>query len=306
MRFQGRSLIVTNSDAIPSADEVPHEHPGDSQLLKVNVGEKGLRLFRPRIAERRGVARTLSASQIGAAAAAGDAVHWATDPFTGRSTVVRWAPCLEEGGTTWPQPITYQVNTGGVPARIRLVQQALARLSAASGLQFRFRGKTSYIPHYAVLRSRAGPRYVFNAAQERAVTHVELVVAWATRAQSNLLAGAEAGVTSISWSGSTVSQLRIVQAGVVLRRGVPLEPGFAAGQSIGALLLHELGHAVGLQHSSSPSQIMYPIVGPWTRAAYHFGDLAGLRLVGRAAGCLGTPALAPPYPRAIASDSTSR
>jgi len=82
--------------------------------------------------------------------------------------------------------------------------------------------------------------------------------------------------------------------------GVALKPGFTAGASVGALLLHELGHAVGLNHVSLRSQIMYPTIGSWTRAGYHYGDLEGLRAVGRAAGCFRTAASAPADPAAMA------
>ena len=37
---------------------------------------------------------------------------------------------------------------------------------------------------------------------------------------------------------------------------VPLLSGFAAGPSVGTLLLHELGHAVGLEHVSLRSQVI--------------------------------------------------
>ena len=223
------------------------------------------------------------------------------DPATGHQTVVRWAPCtITSTGAIKTHYITYRVNTAGVASRVRLVKNALAKVTAGSGLQFRYLGTTSYVPHNAVLHYPSGDRTVFDAAQERARTGAELVIAWAKGSASNLLTPSEAGVGTVSWSGNYTAQLRIVQAAVVMRRGVSLEPGFTAGASVGALLLHELGHAVGLNHVQLKSQTMYPTIGSWSRGWYHYGDLAGLRAVGRPAGCFRTAASAPANPAAMA------
>ena len=51
-------------------------------------------------------------------------------------------------------------------------------------------------------------------------------------------------------------------------------------------MLHELGHAMGLNHVTDPRQLMYPVIMSRSRAAYGPGDLAGLRRLGRTQGCL--------------------
>ena len=72
-----------------------------------------------------------------------------------------------------------------------------------------------------------------------------------------------------------------------------LQQGFG-GDSVGAVLMHELGHLVGLDHVADRSQMMFATV-TGKPAAWADGDLAGLRQVGRTAGCLKTPN--PPWAR---------
>jgi hypothetical protein len=62
--------------------------------------------------------------------------------------------------------------------------------------------------------------------------------------------------------------------------------GFAAGQSTGALLLHEIAHTVGLDHVGATSQLMYPRLQNTFKARFEAGDLAGLQAVGASRGCL--------------------
>jgi predicted Zn-dependent protease len=58
------------------------------------------------------------------------------------------------------------------------------------------------------------------------------------------------------------------------------------------VLMHELGHVIGLDHVSDQSQIMYQTVTT-KQSVFGAGDLAGLQLLGRPAGCLAVPA--PPW-----------
>lgn len=241
----------------------------------------------------------LTATQASAATASSHygLIH-AYDSYTRTTKVVRWNPCAT---------VKYRVNTGVASSyRISLVKQAVAKVSAATGIHFAYLGTTSYIPHYAVLHYLTGDQYIFNAAQQQAATGAQLVIAWAykgsnlSRHESNLLSGAEAGVGTTSWRSSYLSQLRILNAAVVIKRGVRMKTWFAPGGSTGALLLHELGHALGLQHVTDSHQIMYPVFGSYSPGVYQSGDLTGLAHVGRRVGCLSTSALPPTNPVTIA------
>jgi len=77
-----------------------------------------------------------------------------------------------------------------------------------------------------------------------------------------------------------------VYGGVVVDAGARLSGGFGKGKTIGALLLHEIGHAMGLDHAGATSQIMYPSLQSGFRGRYEAGDLAGLHALGAEQGCL--------------------
>jgi hypothetical protein len=240
---------------------------------------------------------------VGAAAASSSASHFVitrdVDAYSNQTKVVRWAACLTRDGVTRHQVIRYKVNTGGNPAHVRMTKHAIATLSRATGLSFHFAGTTHYTPHALVINGVS----VFQALQQHLRTGVDFVVAWARQGvghdASNLLVGDEAGVGTITWASSPrlsllPSQVRILSAAVVIKKGAGgLRPGFGAGGTEGTLLLHELGHAVGMRHSKDPTQVMYPVIGYSSPASYAAGDRNGLAREGAGHGCLTTPALPP-------------
>ncbi|HET7530123.1 MAG TPA: hypothetical protein VFJ98_04100 [Mycobacteriales bacterium] len=205
---------------------------------------------------------------------------------SGGPVLVRWAPCIR--GVDGPQVIRYKVHAAGRPGRVDMAKRAVRRLHRATGLHFRYAGRTSYIPQAVPLTRR------LRAREMERRTGVPFVVAWARQGAvaggSTLLDKTEAGVGSIVWRYSALSDLRISDAAVVMRRGhTGLRAGFGRGGTTGTLLLHELGHAAGLLHVYDGSQVMNPVIGGSSPGTYADGDRRGLHRVGADAGCMNGP-----------------
>jgi predicted Zn-dependent protease len=64
------------------------------------------------------------------------------------------------------------------------------------------------------------------------------------------------------------------------------QDGFGSGLTRGALLLHEIGHALGLDHVGSTNELMYPSILRRARSNYKAGDTVGLHKVGKRQGCI--------------------
>jgi hypothetical protein len=249
-------------------------HLQDAKLSKTAKATKTTKAGKTTRATKAGRPRvTVKAARRAAVANPSYSInHNATD-----GTVVRWDPC---------RPIAYQVNLANAPqGALADVTEAVHRISLASGLSFSYGGTTSDVP-----QSNWGD----------AGDNPPLTIAWALpgsgAGHSDALAPGAAGVGGYSTQGftndGTTWTYRITTAFVVLdaKTSATVKPGFAARPSLGSLLLHELGHAVGLNHASSTREVMYPILVNGQPSAFGPGDLIGLAKVGAGNGCIPDPA----------------
>ncbi len=201
----------------------------------------------------------------------------------GRQVVLRWNPC---------QTITYAVNVSALPpgsraAALAEVRTAVGRLSARTGLRFRYRGRTTQVPRSSRLATQSA----------------ELVVAFTSPSRTDFpIGGSTIGYGGRLWywwsmpaGGRTVYGAAIVRGFVVLDAAgfARLRAGFGPGANRGNVLLHELGHAVGLDHTALRSTLMYPQLRAGGPNGYAAGDRAGLARVGRRAGCIAVPPTLP-------------
>jgi hypothetical protein len=189
--------------------------------------------------------------------------------------VVRWNPC---------QTISYKVNPDRAPKRaLSEVKYAVERVAARTGITFVYDGRTSTVPQSN-----------FDDHADRSKRRI--IFAWARpgsgSGRSTLLpsgAAGEGGWAAQSWTKDGRSHdLRIIGGFAIFNAATfrDLRSGFGRGETSGQLILHELGHAMGLEHVGTKSQIMYPRLMTRDDTAYAAGDRTGLSKVGRAAGCI--------------------
>ena len=185
-----------------------------------------------------------------------------TPPFAFSHTIngvpTRWNPCA---------PIHYAVNLGGYSDSFRpVIAEAVERLQAATGLLLVPIGDTTFMP---TSTSQSAPASVGG----------ELVIALGDAVQTDLVPGSIVGRAGIFYFTS------IVRASVVIDVGdVGSNPPWAS-LGVGPVLMHELAHAVGLDHVPDSAQLMNAVASPNGPTTYGGGDLTGLWQVGAAGGC---------------------
>ena len=178
---------------------------------------------------------------------------------------VGYSPC---------RPLHYVVNAAlAPPGAGRLVEDSIRTISEATGITFVNDGPTSEAssPTRAPYqKERYGDRWA------------PLLIAWTTPEQAPQLKGpviGTGGSTHFSFGDGPKSfvtgslELDAPQIAEDLDR--------AEGAAYAtAVILHELGHVMGLEHVDDPAQLMYPEIG--SPAGLAAGDLNGLYELGHA------------------------
>jgi hypothetical protein len=183
-------------------------------------------------------------------------------------SAVRFDPC---------RPLRVRINAPAPDAEAD-AREALRRMAAVTGHRIVVEGRTDFVPTRAA----------------RTLPGVELVIAWAlpggAPGASDILGAGQLGTGGWTSEGERYDGRTVWRATggfAVLDATRDLEPGFGPGLTRGALLLHEVAHALGVDHVDDETQLMSPVLQHRSDpVALGAGDLEALRRVGVQAGCL--------------------
>ncbi|WP_423183824.1 matrixin family metalloprotease [Arthrobacter sp. NyZ413] len=174
-------------------------------------------------------------------------------------TPVGYSPC---------RPLHYVVNAAQAPAGSEgLISDAIAKIAAATGLSFIDDGTTEENP------SEKRDPYQPDLYGDR---WAPLLISWTTPEAAPALAGSVIGTGGSTMYSFTTGPKSYVTGSLDLDAPQITELlGIPGGSHyVSAVIQHELGHVVGLDHVQDPVQLMYPEIGaPDGLAA---GDLNGL------------------------------
>jgi hypothetical protein len=189
---------------------------------------------------------------------------------TDQGLPTRWNPCA---------PIHYVVNTSlAPPGSIADVHEAVRRVSGATGIAFEYDGLTDEEPSVyreVFQQDRYGDRWA------------PVLIAWADPDDSDIPFVREdrvaAGV-AVPVIPPTRFEDVYVSGWIAINADDPNPPGFALAGEQGPVILHELGHLMGLGHVQSVGELMHPAGGGVVD--FGPGDREGLEQLGASGGCL--------------------
>jgi hypothetical protein len=190
-----------------------------------------------------------------------------------RGAPLRWDAC---------SPVTFVLNADGAPPGAEQdVRAALALIADASGLELTLLGTTTETPSSRrPLVEPAGASWRWRP----------VLIAWSTPGSVDLPLGVSDRGVAFPVAVRDGAREALVTGQLVMNASrVDLVPGFGdRSDAVGATLVHELLHILGLDHVDDPAQLMStePGAGP---VVLGDGDRAGLHVIGAAGGCTASP-----------------
>ncbi len=176
---------------------------------------------------------------------------------------VAWDPCRE---------IHYVINPTGAPADgTALIKSAIARVQLATGFHFVYDGSTTEKP--------SKTRAPFQPVQYSSARWAPLLIAWSDENAYPELAGYIEGIGSPYPEYADNSHLVYVTGELILDRQQLSTINDPDRGNVRAVMLHELGHVVGLDHTADRHEIMFS-ESQFNVRDYGNGDLQGLAKLG--------------------------
>ena len=178
---------------------------------------------------------------------------------------VAWDPC---------RPVRFVVNPAGAPASgDAAIRDAISRVASATGLTFLDAGTTTEL--WSKDREPYQPdRYGKKWAP--------LLISWSNETATPSLGGYVDGIGGATPRSDTKGNEIYVSGQLVLDSQdlAQLLVEDHGADRVRAVVQHELGHVIGLDHVADPKQLMYTEGSPLQTDEWGNGDLAGLRLLG--------------------------
>jgi hypothetical protein len=170
----------------------------------------------------------------------------------GSDEPVAWDPC---------EPIEYAVNPAGAPDEWQdLVAEAVADVEWATGLEFSDAGTTDRRPFARGYQPALGQPVVIGFADEDELAD---------------LGGDTAGLGGSSAERGTIGRDYYVTGSIALDTAVFTDAAVDTDfESMRAIVQHELGHVLGLDHVDDAGELMYE--SNFGRSDFGPGDLEGL------------------------------
>jgi hypothetical protein len=181
-------------------------------------------------------------------------------------------------------PVHYTINPQNAPpGGVEDAHTAIRMTSEATGLRFIYDGATAEVfvhPREPYQPDRYGERWA------------PILISWVPGLPDLRMDGAgekALGLGGSSFATNADGDVVYVTGAATFDSSATLRSGFG-GRTWGLVILHELGHVLGLDHVEGGESVMYPSLG-LRSASWGDGDRAGLWELGVGGPCVQTPAL---------------